>query len=286
MFCMQCEQTRDTKGCTTVGVCGKEPQTAALQDLLVDVAKGLSAWAHLNRSLGKKCPQTDAFTLDALFSTMTNVNFDPVRMTEYVKRGVELRGLQQAWYEKETGKKSPFPASHPANIQIAGKSMDELEALGKTMGVLSRKEKLGEDFNGLAEMAVYGLKGTAAYAHHARVLGQEADEVYAGMHDVLNDIAAMDYTAEKLLGINMKVGAINLKVMELLDQGATSRWGHPTPTSVRTTPVEGKCIVVSGHDLHDLELVLKQTEGKGINVYTHGEMLPAHSYPGLNKYKH
>lgn len=167
-------------------------------------------------------------------------------------------------------------------------SLEELEAEGHRVGVLQRREVYGPDLSGLQEMAMYGLKGMAAYAEHAFVLGQESDEVFAFCHEALARLCRKnEQTLEGLLQLCLDVGKVNVEVMRLLDLGATTRYGHPKPTPVRTTAVKGKCALISGHDLRDLEELLKQTEGKGINVYTHGEMLPAHGYPGLKeKYPH
>jgi hydroxylamine reductase len=167
-------------------------------------------------------------------------------------------------------------------------SLEELESEGQKVGVLERRQAYGADLSGLQEMAMYGLKGMAAYAEHAFVLGQESDEVFGFCHEALAKLSRKDeQTLEGLLQLCLDVGKMNVEVMRLLDEGATTRYGHPKPTAVRTTAVKGKCALISGHDLRDLEELLKQTEGKGINVYTHGEMLPAHGYPGLKeKYPH
>jgi hydroxylamine reductase len=164
--------------------------------------------------------------------------------------------------------------------------MDALVRQAEEVGVAARKSSLGDDITGLQELVLYGLKGAAAYADHAQILGKESDEVYAFFHETLDYLAANPTDAEALLGKALAVGAHNLRCMQLLDAANTGAYGHPEPTRIRITPVKGKCIVVSGHDLKDLELLLRQTEGKGINVYTHGEMLPCNTYPGLKKYKH
>jgi len=169
---------------------------------------------------------------------------------------------------------------------VAAPETTALVTQGKLVSILSRRDALGADINGLMELLAYGLKGTAAYAHHARILGQESDEVYAFMHEALNFLTSEKPAVNDLLGYNLRCGEINLKVMELLDKANTGAYGNPVPTPVRVTAVKGKAILVSGHDLKDLEELLKQTEGKGINIYTHGEMLPAHGYPKLKAYKH
>ncbi len=164
--------------------------------------------------------------------------------------------------------------------------MDGLLRQGEEVGIQGRIDALGEDVAGVEELIVYGLKGAAAYLHHAAILGQEDDEAYALMHEVLDYVANSPKNLDGLLGNALKTGELNLKAMALLDVANTTAYGHPEPTAVRIEPLKGKAILVSGHDLKDLEDVLKATEGKGINVYTHGEMLPAHGYPGLKKYAH
>ena len=164
--------------------------------------------------------------------------------------------------------------------------LDTLTRKGREVGIDKRMEKLGATVAGLQELIVYGLKGVAAYADHAQILGQEEEQHYAAFHEMLDYLTRKPTDANELLARALKTGAINLKAMELLDAANTRTYGHPEPTQVRVTPVKGKCIVVSGHDLKDLEELLQQTQGKGINVYTHGEMLPCNAYPGLKKYKH
>ncbi|MGB9587052.1 MAG: hydroxylamine reductase, partial [Armatimonadota bacterium] len=181
--------------------------------------------------------------------------------------------------------KTPENLGGPASWTPADDQAGLVEQ-GAAVGVESRKAKYGDDITGLIELITYGLKGTAAYADHAQILGQEEDSVYAIFHEILDYLAGDSFSVEELLVKALKVGELNLKVMELLDAANTGAYGHPVPTAVRITPLKGKAILVSGHDLKDLEELLKQTEGLGINVYTHCEMLPAHGYPGLRKYKH
>jgi len=287
MFCYQCEQTAKGTGCTVQGVCGKDGKVAALQDLLVHAAKGLSMYAHRARQLGVKDREIDVFTLEALFSTITNVDFDPERLQKLIAKCAKLRDKAKKLYEgacAAKGKKGD-KLGGPAAWKPAG-DLDGLTKQGEEVGVAKRKEALGEDAAGLLELFVYGLKGMAAYADHAHILGREDDGVYAFFHEALDYAAREKFDASELVGKVLKVGEMNLHVMELLDAANTGAYGHPEPTRVRVTALTGKAIVVSGHDLKDLEELLKQTEGKGINVYTHGEMLPAHGYPGLRKYKH
>jgi len=284
MFCYQCEQTAKGTGCTVRGVCGKDAETAALQDLLIHATKGLAMYAHRARELGAADRETNVFTVKALFSTLTNVDFDPERLQALLGEAALLRDKARNLYEEACKKagKSPETLVGPA----AWKPADNLVAQGEGVSILKRKETLGDDVTGLQELLTYGLKGAAAYADHAQILGQEDDAVYAFFHEALDYLTKDAPTVDELMSRCLKCGEVNLRAMELLDAANTGAYGNPAPTPVRITPVKGKAIVVSGHDLKDLDELLKQTEGTGINVYTHGEMLPAHGYPDLNKYKH
>ena len=287
MFCFQCEQTTQGTGCTVFGVCGKDPKTAVLQDLLVYAAEGISMYAHRAAELGARDKAIDAEVLEALFATVTNVDFDPARLEKHLKSAYEKKQLAKRLYEEACRKagKQPETLGGPAAWQPA----DTLEGLveqGRTVSIVGRREKLGPDLTSLQEIVMYGLKGAAAYADHAKVLAKEDPQLYALFHAGLNALADENPTVDGLLGWALKAGELNFKVMELLDAANTGTYGHPEPTEVRVTPIKGKAILVSGHDLKDLELLLQQTEGKGVNIYTHGEMLPCHAYPGLKKYKH
>eukprot|EP01129_Flabellula_baltica_P017167 TRINITY_DN9432_c0_g1_i1.p1 TRINITY_DN9432_c0_g1~~TRINITY_DN9432_c0_g1_i1.p1 ORF type:complete len:623 (+),score=129.50 TRINITY_DN9432_c0_g1_i1:69-1937(+) len=289
MFCFQCEQTRDGTGCVTTGVCGKSPETSRLQDLLMYSLIGVSMWAHRAREVGVINAEVDRFVPMASFATLTNVNFDEERFVDYVREAEALIQRIKGEYIRACEKRGVTPEvlDGPAEFRMEGQTVEELVAQGERVySIIARQQLLGEDVVGLQELITYGLKGTSAYCDHARKLGMESVEVYGKIHEVLNFLSTTDATVDKYLEVAMDVGQLNLKVMELLDNGAVEKWGHPEPTRVLTTPVEGKCILVSGHDINDLENILKQTEGKGINVYTHGELLPAHSYPGLKKYTH
>ncbi len=287
MFCYQCEQTMKGTGCTVRGVCGKDAETATLQDLLVYATKGISMYAHRARQLGVKDREVDVFTVEALFSTVTNVNFDPERLRDLLNKAAELRGKAQNLYEEACRKTGGtlVTLTGPAAWMPAS-DLDGLIRQGEEVSIQKRKEKQGDDITGLQELIVYGLKGAASYADHAQILGKEDESVYALFHKTLDFLTKDSPSIDELLATALKVGELNLKVMELLDAVHTGTYGNPIPTRVRIEPVKGKAIVVSGHDLKDLEELLKQTEGKGINIYTHGEMLPAHGYPELKKYKH
>ena len=287
MFCYQCEQTAKGVGCTVKGVCGKDPETAALQDLLVHATKGISMYAHRARELNAKDREIDVFAVEALFSTVTNVNFDPERLRGLLVRAAELRDKAKQLYEdacKNAGC-TPEALTGPASW-IPADHLSGLIQQGEEVSITERKEVLGDDVAGLQELITYSLKGTAAYADHAQILGKEDDDIYAFFHEALNFLAGDTQSVDELTTMALRCGEANLRVMELLDAANTGAYGHPVPTPVRIEPVKGKAILVSGHDLKDLEELLKQTEGKAVNIYTHGEMLPAHGYPGLKKYKH
>lgn len=269
MFCYQCEQTSQSTGCTSFGVCGKDPETAALQDLLVEVAKKISVQAQVKRQAGETTREADLFVMKALFTTVTNVNFDPKDIATIISRGFELG--------KELGVECEA---------VIPQTLDDMISLGEKIGIESRLNTLGADVTGLQELIMYGLKGTAAYADHAFVLGKEDDSVFAFFHEAMAFLLNPAPTVDELVGYALKTGEVNLTVMALLDSANTGTYGHPVPTPVRITPVKGKAILVSGHDLKDLEILLKQTEGKGVNIYTHGEMLPSHGYPELKKHAH
>jgi hydroxylamine reductase len=287
MFCYQCEQTAKGTGCTEFATCGKDEQTAILQDLLIHASKGIAQYNHRARQLGASDPAIDRFLLEALFVTVTNVNFDAQAIERIIRQAATVRDQAKALYEAAARKagQTPQTVRGPATW-VPAPTMAGLVSQGEMVSVLARRDQFGPDAAGLQELLIYGVKGAAAYADHARILGLEADEVYAFFSEALSHVAEEKPTVETLFALNMKCGEINLKVMELLDHAHTSTYGHPVPTPVRVEPVKGKAILVSGHDLKDLEVLLRQTEGQGINIYTHGEMLPAHGYPGLKKYKH
>ncbi|MBF0396031.1 MAG: hydroxylamine reductase [Desulfobacterales bacterium] len=277
MFCYQCEQTAKGQGCTQVGVCGKNHDVATLQDLLIYALKGLSLVAIEARKLKIKDDGIDKFTYEAVFSTLTNVDFDPERFVKLINQCVKLRD------ELKLKVKSDF-SDGPASF-VPAKTMDELKAQGEKLGVQSMSGG-NTDLDSLKQILTYGIKGVCAYADHANILGKNDDEVanfvYEGLAATLNPNLNLD----DLVGLVLKCGQANLKAMELLDAGNTGTYGHPVPTQVPLGTKKGKAILVSGHDLKDLEEILKQSKGKGIYVYTHGEMLPTHGYPELKKYDH
>ncbi len=282
MFCYQCEQTAKGEGCTKIGVCGKQPDVAALQDLLIYALKGLSLVAVEGRKVGVTDRDINIFTCEATFSTLTNVDFDPERFVPLIHRCVELReGLKEK--VKAAGGKVDF--SDAAATFRPAATLEEMVKQGEGVGIRSDSEP-DSDIHALKWTLIFGLKGVASYADHARILGQEDDTVYAFIHEGLAATLNKGLPLDDWVGLVLKCGEINLKAMELLDAANTGAYGHPVPTSVPLGAKKGKAILVSGHDLKDLEDVLKQSEGKGIHVYTHGEMLPCHGYPELKKYPH
>ncbi|MBN2465779.1 hydroxylamine reductase [candidate division WOR-3 bacterium] len=287
MFCYQCEQTAKGTGCTVQGVCGKDETCATLQDLLLYATKGVAQYAHRARQFGATDPDVNVFTVEALFTTITNVDFDAERLHGWLKKAAEMRDRARRLYEDACHKagKTPETPTGPALWQPAADIAGLVEQ-GRDKGILKRHEQWGDDVADLHDLVLFGLKGAAAYADHAHVLGKEDDKVYAEFHRLLDLLAQDKLEAGQLLTEALNTGKLSYSVMELLDAANTGAYGHPVPTPVRITPVKGKAILVSGHDLKDLEELLKQTEGKGINIYTHGEMLPAHGYPRLKAHKH
>ena len=282
MFCYQCEQTAKGEGCTKVGVCGKQPDVAALQDLLIYALKGLSLYAVEGRQKGINDHEVNIFTMKAVFSTLTNVNFDPSRFKLLIERSVQLReGLKAK--VKGIGGKVDFPEG-PATFQPEA-TLQGLVKQGEAWGLKS-DPTINPDILALQHTVLFGIKGVCAYADHAQILGKEDDKVYAFVQEGLAAMLNENLSLNDWVGLALKCGEINLRAMELLDAGNTETYGHPMPTRVPLGVKAGKAILVSGHDLKDLESILKQTEGKGITVYTHGEMLPTHAYPGLKKYGH
>lgn len=276
MFCYQCEQAAKGTGCTKIGVCGKAPEVSALQDLLEHALRSLSLYAVKAREKGITDPDVNAFTTDALFATLTNVNFDPESTAQMVKRAVELR-------EKLREKAKVSVESGVASFVPAG-DMEGMLSQATIFNIQSLHDDA--DVRSLMHTVMYGLKGIAAYAVHARVLGKEDDTIYAFIHETLASMLNSELTLNDWVHTALKCGEINLRTMELLDSANTGHYGNPEPTEVSLGVRKGKAILVSGHDLKDLEELLKQTEATGINIYTHGEMLPAHGYPELKKYPH
>ncbi len=279
MFCYQCEQTLGGKGCVKSGVCGKNPTVANLQDVLIHELKGVGFYGQKNLEKGLKIrSEINKFVVDGMFSTLTNVNFDPTRFVEYVKKAEEIKEeLKKAVGEIMN---VPEAAKYKAPETMEG-MLEDAEKLG-----IMADEKLDMDIRALRELLIYGFKGMAAYAHHAYILGKFDDEVnnffYKGLSGTIDD----SLSVEDLFNLNMELGKTNIKCMAMLDSAVTGAFGNPEPTQVLITKKKGPFIIVSGHDFKDLKELLEQTEGKGINVYTHCEMLPGNAYPELKKFKH
>ncbi len=286
MFCYQCEQTAGGTGCTKSGVCGKTSDAADLQDLILYATRGLSQYAFRARELGKVDATVNECSIKALFTTITNVDFDPESLQRQLGCVVSHREKARKLYEDAARAAGNEPAelSGAAVFEFAPDLAGLLEQ-DRSVGLEARKSALGEEIASLQELVTYGIKGLAAYADHAAVLGKTDDAVYAFVHRALAAIEE-GADADALVGLAFETGEVNIRAMELLDEANTGTYGHPEPTEVLVTPVKGKCILVSGHDLKDLGELLKQTQGKGINVYTHGEMLPCGAYPELKKHAH
>jgi hydroxylamine reductase len=306
MFCNQCEQTAKGKGCDKMGVCGKNPEVAALQDLLTHSVKGLSLYAQAGRKVGVVDGEVNRFSCEAIFSCLTNVDFDPARFVAMIERCDELKarlkdkvkaagGQVSFGEEPDTNLLTKLARTilgggqldftlHP-EIPFASTGKSQLVPMGEKVG-FAPKEGVNADLESLRQILTYGLRGVAAYADHAAILGQESDEVYAFIHKGMAATLDQSLGLNELVGLCMECGQANLKAMELLDAANTGSYGHPVPTEVPLGPKAGKAILVSGHDLKDLALLLEQSAGKGINIYTHGEMLPCHGYPELKKHPH
>jgi len=281
MFCYQCEQTAKGQGCTIMGVCGKTPEVATLQDLLIYTLRGLSQLTLEARKVGVETENISVFVCEALFATLTNVNFDPDSIIAYIMKAAELREQLRKKTQSAEGHEI---SSEPANFALE-KTKEGLIAQGKLVGVKS-DPTIDADLHSLHWLLTYGVKGVAAYVYHAYILGKKDAKVFDFIHQALAATLDKSLGVNDFVGLALKCGEINIRAMELLDEGNTEAYGHPVPTKVPLGAKKGKAILVSGHDLKDLEEILKQTEGKGIYVYTHGEMLPAHGYPKLKKYAH
>ena len=284
MFCYQCEQAAGGTGCTKIGVCGKTPEVAALQNLIVYGLQGMAFWAHQARAKGAVDPAIDLHLIEALFTTVTNVDFDPASCAAVAQKTVQMRDAARALFEKANG--GPFSGEVPAaagNWTLpAGREAQV--ALGKEKGVKTYNSD--PDVNSVQNILLYGCKGMAAYADHAHILGKDDPAIYAFLHKALAAIAESKGGLMDFVSLCMECGKTNIDCMGLLSSAHKEHYQTPTPTKVDIGTKAGKAILVSGHDLKMLEELLKQTAGKGINIYTHVEMLPAHGYPGLKKYPH
>ena len=283
MYCVQCEQSNKGGCAVKVGSCGKTADVADLQDVLLRVMQGVSVHADRAARLGARDAEVDAFTPHAWFTTLTNVNFDADRFVALITRALAMRDKARACAIAAGADLADLP--EPATWN-PGTTPSELAAAAPFAAIQRFMDRDGPSVTGLRNLVLYGLKGTAAYSEHARVLGTEEPAVSAEFHRIAAFLASDPVEVDALLAESLAIGGLNFKVMELLDAANTGRFGHPEVTMVRMTPKAGKCLLVSGHDLGDLEAILQQTAGKGINVYTHGELLPANTYPGLKQYPH
>ncbi len=275
MFCYQCQETSRNSGCDTRGVCGKQESTAVLQDLLIFSMKGMAILAQLKSARDADISKEALFICDGLFATITNANFDDGRITALINESVRIKKELIAGLGDETG-------NLPKEALWTNSDGAVFAAKGAQVGILSTAN---EDVRSLRELLIYGLKGVAAYAHHAYVLGYTDDDVFRFMIDGLAS-TLKDLPADEMIGLVMKCGETAVKVMALLDKANTTTYGNPELTKVNIGVRDNPGILISGHDLKDMEQLLKQTEGTGVDVYTHSEMLPANYYPAFKKYSH
>ena len=292
MFCVQCEHTIRTPqgdaGCSFArGMCGKTGEVSDLQDMLVHLLQAVSTYAVAARQVGIVDAEIDAYVPQAFFSTLTNVNFDAERIVEFSRRAETYRNDLRVRYAAVCAAQGVMPEAFSAAANYRLPDARTVMLSDALQFALNRqKREIGEDVLGLRLLCLYGLKGAAAYMEHARVLGQTDVGVAGRFHELMAYLGTQPADGGALFQCAMDIGTLNYRVMEMLDRGETETFGHPEPTRVNTQPIAGQAILVSGHDLHDLELILQQSAGKGINVYTHGEMLPAHAYPAFKKYPH
>ncbi|NLX71055.1 MAG: hydroxylamine reductase [Clostridiales bacterium] len=280
MFCYQCQEAAKCTGCTVRGICGKTSDVSNLQDLLIYVLKGISIYSTELKKAGVQTPEADNFMVDGLFSTITNVNFGKEYFIEKISQALRLR--EQLKDQAISANIQIDKNLHDAAVWTA-ETPEEFEAKSATVGILAEEN---EDVRSLKSLVLYGVKGMAAYAYHAHVLGFDDQEVYDFMHKALAATTDSSLTADDLLALVMETGKFSVQVMALLDKANTSTYGNPEITKVNIGVRNNPGILISGHDLKDLEELLKQTEGTGVDVYTHGEMLPAHYYPAFKKYEH
>ncbi|WP_252232585.1 hydroxylamine reductase [Clostridium sp. ZBS15] len=279
MFCYQCEQTAGGKGCTKLGVCGKTPEVANLQDLLIYQCKGISVYAMELIEKGENIDKSIVrFVENSLFTTLTNVNFDAEVHVEMLRDSQKIKEELR----NKVGNDKEYPEEATYDLT---KTKEEMLKDSKKAGIMF-DQNIDADVRSLRQTIIYGLKGISAYGHQARFLGYYDDQVdnfyFRGLECTTNG----NLSVEELIRMTMRTGDMSVAVMKKLDEANTETYKNPTPHKVNVHIKKGAFIIVSGHDLRDLEMLLKQTEGKGINIYTHGEMIPSHGYPGLKKYKH
>ncbi|MFA7034513.1 MAG: hydroxylamine reductase, partial [Bacteroidales bacterium] len=278
MFCYQCQETAQNRGCTIKGVCGKSSDVANLQDLLIYLLKGVSHNIIRMQNKGMDIPVCiNRFVTESLFMTITNANFDKKRFVQQIEKAMKVR----SWLTDQLGKDLATCPDCDCTTWT-GNTLEEMEAKGATVGVLATNN---EGIRSLRELLTYGVKGMAAYAEHAKNLGYEDPEIYAFIEEALV-ATTNNLSVDELTSLVLKCGEYGVKTMALLDRANTDTYGHPEVTKVDIGVRNNPAILISGHDLRDLKDLLDQTEGTGIDVYTHGEMLPAHYYPAFKKYSH
>ncbi|NIA19565.1 MAG: hydroxylamine reductase [Xanthomonadaceae bacterium] len=284
MFCFQCQETAKNQGCTIKGVCGKPEETANLQDLLIHVLKGIAVYGDKLKEFNVLDKETSLFVAKALFATITNAGWDNDRFVSMIKEGLQrrnqLRDKFLAAYKEKNGKE--FTEALPDAATWFSDDPAEFAEKAKSVGVLATEN---EDVRSLRELLIIGLKGVAAYADHAAILGFEQDDIYQFIMEAMAS-TTKDLSVDEMVGLVMKAGETAVNTMALLDKANTTTYGHPEITEVNIGVRSNPGILISGHDLKDMEELLKQTEGTGVDVYTHGEMLPANYYPAFKKYDH
>ncbi|MCK5680988.1 hydroxylamine reductase [bacterium] len=284
MFCFQCQETAKNQGCTIKGVCGKQDDTANLQDLLIHNLKGIAVYGVKLKEFGIQDQETALFVAQALFTTITNANFDNDSLTSYIKESLERKKSIQAkfltaWKDKNG---QDFDGSLPDAATWFSENSADFAEKAKSIGVLATEN---EDVRSLRELLIIGLKGIAAYLEHAATLGYEDDTVYDFLMEAL-DSTTKDLSVDEMVGLVLKAGEVSVNTMALLDKANTTTYGNPELTEVDLGVRNNPAILISGHDLKDMEELLEQTAGTGVDVYTHGEMLPCHYYPAFKKYDH
>jgi len=284
MYCFQCQETAKNQGCTIKGVCGKPEDTANLQDLLIHVLKGIAVYGDKLREFGVLDRETSLFVVQGLFATITNANWDNDRFVAMIRQGLkrraQLRDRVLTVYKEENSK--DFEDALHDSATWFSDDLAEFEEKAKSIGVLATED---EDVRSLRELLIIGLKGIAAYADHAAILGFERDEIYEFIMEALAS-TTKDLSVDDMIGLVMKAGETAVNTMALLDKANTTAYGNPEISEVNLGVRSNPGILISGHDLKDMEELLKQTEGTGVDVYTHGEMLPANYYPAFKEYDH
>lgn len=291
MFCYQCEQTANGKGCTRLGVCGKTPEIANLQDLLIYQVKGISCYGKVLSELGHPIEKAViAFIESVLFTTLTNVNFDAEVHVQLLHESQKIKDSLREKVSASEGSSnlhdSDYCSCHTAQAQYQLPSTKSEMLHDAPIAGIMYDKSLDPDIRSLRQTILYGLKGISAYGHQARELGYCSDQVDSFYITALESLTDDRLTVEELIRMTMRTGETAIEVMKVLDEANTSVYGNPSPHTVNVHIRKGPFIIVSGHDLKDLEMLLQQTEGTGINIYTHGEMLPSHGYEGLKKYPH